>query len=79
MPAPPHDGTGHTWHHDAAALFAITKYGVAKIIGGPDYRSGMQSFEDVLSDDEIVDVLSYFGSTGPDRIKDMYDAREAQQ
>lgn len=78
-PAPPHDETGHTWHHDSAALFAITKYGVAKIIGDPNYRSGMPSFEDALSDDEIVAVLSYVRSTWPDRFGDMYDAREAQQ
>jgi len=25
MPAPPHDPSGHTWHHPDAALFGITK------------------------------------------------------
>ncbi|HMO59011.1 MAG TPA: cytochrome c, partial [Roseiflexaceae bacterium] len=29
MPAPPHDVSGHTWHHNDATLFAITKYGGA--------------------------------------------------
>ena len=79
LPAPPHDETGHTWHHDSASLFATTKYGIGKIIGDPNYRSGMPSYEDVLSDDEIIAVLSYIRSTWPDRIRDMYDAREAQK
>ena len=26
MPAPPHDETGHTWHHSDKYLFTITKY-----------------------------------------------------
>ena len=25
LPAPPHDGTGHTWHHDDELLFEYTK------------------------------------------------------
>src|SRR5437879_12955198 len=28
MPAPPHDESGHTWHHTDEVLFGITKYGV---------------------------------------------------
>ena len=28
MPAPPHDETGHTWHHSDKYLFMITKYGL---------------------------------------------------
>ena len=27
LPAPPHDATGHTWHHDNALLFEYTKFG----------------------------------------------------
>ena len=30
MPAPPHDASGHTWHHPDQLLFDITKHGVAK-------------------------------------------------
>ncbi|MEK9693042.1 MAG: cytochrome c, partial [Rhodospirillaceae bacterium] len=33
LPAPPHDQTGHTWHHSDAHLFKLTKYGVEKMIG----------------------------------------------
>ena len=27
LPAPPHDETGHTWHHDNALLFEYTQRG----------------------------------------------------
>ena len=30
MPAPPHDATGHTWHHTDQALFELTKYGMQR-------------------------------------------------
>ena len=32
MPAPPHDETGHTWHHPDTYLFLMTKYGIEKMI-----------------------------------------------
>lgn len=28
MPAPPHDDSGHTWHHADDVLFGITKHGL---------------------------------------------------
>ncbi|MGH8635488.1 MAG: c-type cytochrome, partial [Burkholderiales bacterium] len=28
MPAPPHDASGHTWHHPDGVLFGITKSGL---------------------------------------------------
>ena len=31
LPAPPHDRTGHTWHHPDAQLFDITKRGPAAV------------------------------------------------
>ncbi len=30
FPAPPHDTTGHTWHHDDTMLFEYTKFGGQK-------------------------------------------------
>lgn len=30
--APPHDESGHTWHHPDMTLFRITKFGTAKIL-----------------------------------------------
>lgn len=74
LPAPPHDETGHTWHHPDAQLFAITKYGSEAVVGG-NYRSAMIGFGDALSDAEIVAVLSYIKSTWPARVREVHDER----
>ena len=79
LPAPPHDATGHTWHHDGETLFRLTKYGVARLINDPDYVSNMPVYEDVLSDDEIIAVLSYIKSTWPDEIRGRHDEMENRQ
>ena len=67
LPAPPHDETGHTWHHQDELLFRITKHGSADV-AGPDYQSNMMGFGDVLSDREILSVLAFIKSTWPDRM-----------
>ena len=67
LPAPPHDEKGHTWHHSDRLLFELTKYG-PKIAAGEDYKTHMPAFEGVLSDEEIIAVLSYIKSTWPDEI-----------
>jgi mono/diheme cytochrome c family protein len=72
LPAPPHDATGHTWHHPDALLFEITKYGTEAVVGG-GYRSNMRGFGDTLSDAEIVAVLAYIKSTWPPRIIERHD------
>ncbi|GAW37233.1 cytochrome c6 [Roseovarius sp. A-2] len=68
MPAPPHDASGHTWHHADRQLFTITKFGVNAIV--PGYESDMPGFEGVLSDDEIKAVLAFIKSTWPERARD---------
>ena len=70
LPAPPHDASGHTWHHPDDMLFVITKHGPGALVA--DYESDMPGFADVLSDDEIWAVLAYIKSTWPER------EREAQ-
>lgn len=70
LPAPPHDATGHTWHHPDEVLFNITKYGVAKAANLKDYQSAMPPYEGVLSDAEIVAVLSWIKSKWPAGIRD---------
>ncbi len=74
LPAPPHDETGHTWHHDGETLFLLTKYGVGEMIGDPDYLSAMPAFEYVQTDAEIAAVLSYIKSTWPADIRARHDA-----
>ena len=77
MPAPPHDATGHTWHHSDADLFRLTKEGVAAVIGG-NYQSDMPAFGDVLTDEEILTALAYVKSTWPERER-AYQAQVTQQ
>jgi len=68
LPAPPHDASGHTWHHPGRQLFAITKQGTAALVGG-DYKSNMPGFADELSDEEIWGILNYIRSRWPENIK----------
>ena len=64
LPAPPHDATGHTWHHPDEQLFRLTKYGPVAM-AGEDYRSNMPGFADVLEDREIEAALAYIKSRWP--------------
>ena len=68
MPAPPHDKSGHTWHHADVLLFELTKYGLSKVAGA-DYKSDMPVFAQKLSDQEIIAILSYIKSTWPRNIR----------
>lgn len=65
MPAPPHDASGHTWHHADRQLFTITRLGVGAVV--PGYESDMPAYEGILSDDEIAAVLAFIKSTWPER------------
>ena len=76
LPAPPHDATGHTWHHDGDTLFRLTKYGTGALIGDPDYESNMPIYRGVLTDDEIIAALSYIKSTWPQKIRESHDEME---
>lgn len=64
LPAPPHDASGHTWHHPDAVLFEITRNGLGKI-APPGYVSDMPAFAGTLSDAQIWSVLAYIKSTWP--------------
>lgn len=61
LPAPPHDSSGHTWHHGDALLFKYTKHGGASIVP-KGFNSGMPGFADSLSDEEIWAVLAFIKS-----------------
>ena len=72
LPAPPHDETGHTWHHGDALLFELTKKGPAAMIGGT-YRTDMPAYAETLSDGQIIDVLSFIKSTWPASVRQRHD------
>jgi mono/diheme cytochrome c family protein len=62
MPAPPHDDSGHTWHHADEVLFGITKHGLVPPYAPASYESDMPAFGGVLTDREIRSVLAYIAS-----------------
>ena len=81
-PAPPHDETGHTWHHGDAMIFAYTKQGGAEALaaaGVEGFDSGMPAFDDILTDQEIRDIMAFIKSTWPERIRDAQAARTADE
>lgn len=68
MPAPPHDGTGHTWHHPDDMLAGIVKEGMKPYVD-QGYESDMPAFGGRLSDQDIRDVLSFIKSTWPEEAR----------
>ncbi|RSK32311.1 c-type cytochrome [Rhodovulum iodosum] len=66
LPAPPHDATGHTWHHSDRVLLDITMRGTAAVVGG-GYESNMPGFADIYSEDELRDVLEWIKTQWPER------------
>lgn len=65
LPAPPHDETGHTWHHADALLFGIIKQGLVPPYGPADYQTDMPAWGGTLSDADIWAVLAYIKSRWP--------------
>jgi mono/diheme cytochrome c family protein len=71
LPAPPHDETGHTWHHPDRVLFDYTKLGGEAMMAqqGIAFDSGMPGFGDRLTDAQIRTILAYIRSTWPEEIR----------
>jgi mono/diheme cytochrome c family protein len=69
LPAPPHDASGHTWHHPDAQLLGMVKNGILPYAPS-GYESDMPAFGTTLSDEEISAVLAYIKSTWPAEIRE---------
>jgi mono/diheme cytochrome c family protein len=78
-PAPPHDETGHTWHHDDAMLIDYISRGGQAVLDdmGVTFASGMPGFGSVLEDREIEAILNYIKSTWPEHIRDLQTDRSS--
>ena len=61
-PAPPLNGTGHTWHHSTDALVNVIRNGTAKIGGN------MPAWKDKLTNDEIRLILIWITAQWPDEL-----------
>ena len=57
LPPPPHDSSGHTWHHSDEVLISVIENG-----GDPADNSKMTAFKDQLSREEIVAILEFIKS-----------------
>lgn len=68
MPAPPHDDSGHTWHHPDDLLFGMVKHGLVPPYAPPNYHTDMPAYATVLADDEIRSVLVYIESHWSPRV-----------
>lgn len=66
LPAPPHDETGHTWHHPDRILLDITMRGTAAVVGG-GYESNMPGFGDAYIEEELRNVLEWIKTQWPER------------
>ena len=65
LPAPPLNGTGHTWHHADELLFGMIKEGIVPPYGPPNYKTDMPAWGTTLSDEDIWAVLAYIKSRWP--------------
>ena len=61
FPPPPHDDTGHTWHHPDRVLYETIRDGMRDPLR-PDSPLRMPAFGTALSDAEIRAVIVYFKS-----------------
>lgn len=77
LPAPPHDASGHTWHHADEVLVGVTRNGL-KPYAGENYESDMPAFAGVLRDDEIEAVIAYIKSTWPEPERDYQERATAR-
>jgi mono/diheme cytochrome c family protein len=67
--APPHDASGHTWHHGDRLLLESIRLGGERLpddIGGV---SQMPAFEGVLDEGQMKAILTYIKSTWPEDIR----------
>ncbi len=57
LPPPPHDSSGHTWHHPDSVLMQIITQG-----GDPAFNSKMPAFKGILREDEMKAALTFIKS-----------------
>lgn len=69
LPAPPHEESGHTWHHPDDQLFRITKLGLKPPLAPEGYESDMPAFGPVVVDEQIWAVLAFIKSRWPAEIR----------
>lgn len=56
--SPPHDSSGHTWHHEDSLLLSIIAHG-----GDPTYNSKMPAFQETLTEEQMAAILEFIKSS----------------
>lgn len=80
LPAPPHDESGHTWHHADSVLFDIVKNGLVPGRTAPaGYESDMPAYATILTDPDIIAVKAYIKSTWPDEVRKLQERVTREQ
>ena len=75
MPAPPHDESGHTWHHADDYLFNVTKNG-GQPYSPTGYKNNMPALGAKLSDGQIWATLAFIKSRWSPKIQQAQIARQ---
>lgn len=81
MRAPPHDDTGHTWHHPDRLLRDYIRLGgeeTLRRMGVTGVQSGMPGFADVLPDDDVTLILNFIKASWSERAAE-YQSRITEQ
>ncbi|MBI2936345.1 MAG: cytochrome c [Chloroflexi bacterium] len=76
-PPPPHDSSGHTWHHGDSYLYRIVREG-GKFNETPGFKSAMPAWGSILSLEEISAVITYLKSLWGSRERE-YQAQATLQ
>ena len=66
FPAPPLNGTGHSWHHSTEVLMDVISN------GRPGGQSNMPAWKDKLSEAEIAAIVAWFQSQWPQPVYDAW-------
>jgi mono/diheme cytochrome c family protein len=72
--APPHNDSGHTWHHHDQLLLQIVREGG---MGDPSAFYPMPAFGTQLSDEQIVSIIGYIKTLWTDEHR-AYQQRESE-
>lgn len=67
---PPHDDSGHTWHHSDKVIFEYTKLGGEELFKDfPDIISAMPAFGEDLSDAEIWSIIAFIKASWSEEMR----------
>ena len=76
--SPPHDETGHTWHHPDSYILNRVLNGTADLSPDLQATSNMPAYKDKLTDAEIQAVIDFIKQSWPEEIQQMQAERTAQ-